>query len=171
MIKAKQARATSSRSSQGLRFYLESLSSYLPVLGLALKHHRVLVLADVAVIVILNLLRALLSLYPIILREGALMPSSTGVGKEVRSHGLDGSLRGRRDLSEGLEILLGRPTLWEGRQRVGCHCYGRHRCEEMIPTGLGGVVSLFFFFKADEFFPPKLFFLGGSTTPARPYGQ
>jgi hypothetical protein len=45
----------------------------LPVLGLALQHQRVLWLADLALVIILNLLHVRLGLDAIVLREGALV--------------------------------------------------------------------------------------------------
>lgn len=98
----------------------------LPVLGLEGEGHGVLRLADVAVIVILDLLGALLGLYPIILGESALVASTAGVRKEVRTDRLDGALDGALfgDLADGFEILLSGPSLGEGgkRERDG----GRH---------------------------------------------
>src|SRR4051794_35340911 len=101
----------------------------LPVLGLALEHHGILRLADVAIVVLFDILGALLSLYPIILREGALVAGAAGVREEVRSDGLNRPLRRvvLCDLSEELEVLVGGPTLWEGRQRESNH-FRSHFC-------------------------------------------
>jgi len=90
--------------------------TYLPVLGVASEQHRILRLADVAFVVLLDLLGALLGLYPIILGEGALVAGTAGVGQEVRADRLDGALCGMvlGDLADGLEVLLGSPALGEG---------------------------------------------------------
>jgi hypothetical protein len=45
----------------------------LPVLGLTLKHHGVLVLGEVVIIILLGLLDGVLSLDALILRESALV--------------------------------------------------------------------------------------------------
>lgn len=109
----------------GVRFF----ASYLPVLGLSLEHHGVLGLAHLALIGVLDLLGALLGLDAVILGKGALVTGTAGVGEEVRADGLDASLRGARELANGLEVLVCAPALREDRQRqsVGCnrgHFYG-----------------------------------------------
>lgn len=47
--------------------------SYLPVLGITLKHDRILCFTDFTRIVVLDLLDALLSTYTLVLGEGALV--------------------------------------------------------------------------------------------------
>lgn len=89
--------------------------TYLPVFGIALQHHGVLRLADIAVLIILDLGGSLLGLDTVIFRESALMAGTASVGKEVRAHGLEAALRGSRDLSDGLEILVCNPALEKGR--------------------------------------------------------
>lgn len=106
----------------------EMLDSYLPVFGLKLKHHRVLRLAQIALVAILDLLGALLSLDTVILGESTLVAGSSGVGEEVRSNGLDASLNSLGKLTNGLEVLLGTPAAGESGQRQrndgsGCHGY------------------------------------------------
>lgn len=59
--------------------FLLNISTNLPVLCVALKHHRVLRLADLAGIVILNLLDVLLGLDTVILGESALVSLLYGV--------------------------------------------------------------------------------------------
>ena len=54
--------------------------SYLPVLGLALQHHGVLGLANLAIIVLLDAGGLLLGLDAIILGESALVAGTAGVG-------------------------------------------------------------------------------------------
>lgn len=98
----------------------------LPVLGLALQHHGILGLADLAIIVLLNVLGALLGLDAVILGKGALVAGAAGVGEEVRADGLDGALRGGADLADGLEVLFGGPARGEDRQRPGDDGGGSH---------------------------------------------
>lgn len=98
----------------------------LPVLGLTLKHHGILRLADLAIVLLLDLLGALLGLDTVILGEGALVAGTTGVGEEVRADGLDGALRRGADLADGLEVLLGGPALGEDWERTGDNGGGRH---------------------------------------------
>lgn len=105
----------------------ESGYTHLPVLGLALEHHGVFRLADFAVVEVLDLLGALLGLDAVILGEGALVAGTTGVGEEVRANGLDAALDSAGQLTNGLEILVGRPALREDWKRQlggggGCHC-------------------------------------------------
>lgn len=100
--------------------------SYLPVLGFALEHHRILGLADVAVFVLLDVLGTLLGLYAVILRECALVTGSASVGEEVRSNGLNGPLRSSAELAHGLEVFLSRPALGERGQRPRNHGCGSH---------------------------------------------
>ena len=90
----------------------------LPILCIALQHHHVLGLANIAVVVLLNLLGPLLCLYPVILGEGTLVAGAAGMGKEVRPDGLDRPLRSMvlRDLSKRLEVFFSRPSLRKGRQ-------------------------------------------------------
>lgn len=105
---------------------------YLPVLGLALEQHRVLGLADLAVVGILDVLGLLLGLDPVVLGEGALVPGAAGVGEEVGAHGLDAALRGAREVADGLEVLLRGPALGEDRQRQR-HCrYGSHLVKKSL---------------------------------------
>lgn len=101
-------------------------ATYLPVLGFPLQHHRVLGLADVTVLLLLDILGALLGLYAVILRECALVTGPAGVGEEVRSNRLDGPLSGGAELADGLEVLLGRPALTELGQSPGDHNCSRH---------------------------------------------
>ena len=102
------------------------MNTYLPVLGLALEHHGVFGLADLAIVVLLDLLGPLLCLDAIILGEGSLVAGTAGVGEEVRANGLDGPLDSLGQLANGLEILLGRPALRESRNSArnlyGSHC-------------------------------------------------
>jgi hypothetical protein len=88
----------------------------LPVLGLAKEHLRVLRLADLASVIVLGLLDVLLGLDTVILGEGALVSLSAGVCEKVRTDGLDAAASGRRDLTDGLEVLLGRPSFRESWQ-------------------------------------------------------
>lgn len=53
--------------------------SYLPVLGLTLKHHGVLRLADLPCILLLDVLSTLLGLDAVILGKGALVAGAAGV--------------------------------------------------------------------------------------------
>lgn len=100
--------------------------TYLPVLGFTLKHHGILRLADLAIILLLDLLGTLLGLDTVILGEGTLVAGTTGVGEEVRADRLDGALRRGADLADGLEVLLGGPTLGEDWERTGDNGGGRH---------------------------------------------
>jgi hypothetical protein len=99
-----------------------------------LEHHGILILALVADIAILNVLGALLSLDAVILRECALVAGSSGVGKEVRSNGLDASLSSLRKLADGLEVLVSSPTAGESGKGEG---NGSHRSHYVI-CGFGG---------------------------------
>ena len=98
----------------------------LPVLALALEHHGVLSLADLAIVLGLDLLGGVGGLDTLILGEGALVSLSAGVGEEVRANGLDGAVLGGGDARDGLEVLLGSPAAGERRKgRVdldGSHC-------------------------------------------------
>lgn len=100
--------------------------TYLPVLGLTLKHHGVLRLADVAVVVLLDVLGLLLGLDAVILGEGALVAGTAGMGQEVRANRLNGALGRAGSLADGLEVLLGRPALGEGGKRPLDLGRGRH---------------------------------------------
>lgn len=99
--------------------------------------HGVLGLALFALIDILNLLGALLSLDAVILGESALVAGSSSVGEEVRSDGLDASLDSLRELANGLEVLLGAPSAGEGGQRQGTDSYGCHGCDGFVVGGGG----------------------------------
>jgi hypothetical protein len=88
---------------------------YLPVLGITLEHQRVLRLAVVFLVVLLDLLGGLLGLDAVILGEGALVAGTAGVGQEVRANGLDGALGRRGDGGDGLEVLLSRPSLGQSQ--------------------------------------------------------
>ena len=98
-------------------------STNLPVLGVAREHHGVLGLAEVALVILLDVLGTFLGLDTVILGEGALVAGATGVGEEVRADGLDGALGSLilGNLADGLEVLLGGPALREGRERKGNH--------------------------------------------------
>lgn len=98
----------------------------LPVLSLTLKHHGVLRLADLAIVLLLNLLGALLCLDAVILGECTLVTGTAGVCEEVRADGLDGSLRGGADFADGLEVLLGSPALSEDWKRARDNRGSRH---------------------------------------------
>lgn len=91
----------------------------LPVLGITLEHHGVLGLADIAVVVLLDLLGALLGLDSVILGEGALVAGTAGVCQEVRADRLDCALRRALggELANRLEVFFGSPALREGRKR------------------------------------------------------
>lgn len=54
------------------------------------------------------------------------MTGTTGMGEEVRSNRLNAALSCGREFSDGLEILLGRPTLSEGGEGGGDLCCGCH---------------------------------------------
>lgn len=107
---------------------------YLPVLGLALEHHRVLRLALIADVAILDVLGALLSLDTVILRESALVAGTAGVGEEVRSNRLDGSLSSLSELADGLEVLVGSPAAGKGGKGEGHSSHGSH----YVMCGFGG---------------------------------
>lgn len=97
--------------------------SYLPVLGLTLEHHGILRLADLACILLLDILSTLLGLDAVILGESALVTGAAGVGEEVRADGLDGALGRGGDLADGLEVLISGPSFGEDGQRYrdeGC---------------------------------------------------
>jgi hypothetical protein len=91
--------------------------TYFPVLGISLQHERILGLANLARIVVLNLLHILLRLHPLVLGEGSLVPLSTCVGEEVRSDRLDFELRGLREAGRSLEVFLRIPALGEDGKR------------------------------------------------------
>jgi hypothetical protein len=100
--------------------------TYLPVLGISGKHHGVFRLADLARIVILNLLDNLFGLDAVIFREGSLVTSSAGMGEEVWADWLNATLGGLGKVTKDLEVLLGLPTRRKGGERntdVGNH-YG-----------------------------------------------
>lgn len=109
-------------------FFRVLSATYLPVLGLQLKHHGVLSLALLAIVHILDLLSALLGLDSVILGKGALVAGSAGVSQEMRSNRLDAALDSTRELANGLEVLIGTPTLGQGGKgksdnlRSGSHC-------------------------------------------------
>jgi len=84
--------------------------THLPVLAVTLEHHGILRLADIALLVLLDLGGALLGLDAVILREGALVAGAAGMGEEVRANRLNHPLAGARDLANRLEILLGLPS-------------------------------------------------------------
>lgn len=108
------------------------MSAYLPVLGLALEHHGVFGLADLAIVDVLDLGSALLGLNAVILGEGALVAGTAGVGKEVRADRLDGALGSARDLANGLEVLVGVPAIGKAGEREIDGSNASHRC------GIGG---------------------------------
>lgn len=111
--------------------------TYLPVLGLALEHHGILRLADLAIILLLDLLGTLLGLDTVILGEGTLVAGTTGVGEEVRTDGLDGALGRGADLADGLEVLLGGPALGEDWERTGDNSGGHHLFFILLSMGMG----------------------------------
>lgn len=76
------------------------MKTNLPIFSIALEHHGILRLANIAVIVIFHLLGAFLCLDPIVLGEGALVPGTAGVCQEVRADRLKASLCGGSDLAE-----------------------------------------------------------------------
>jgi hypothetical protein len=117
--------------------------TYLPVLGLTLQQHGVLGLADVALVAVLDLLGALLSLDAVILGEGTLVASTTGVSKEVRANGLDASLDGAGELADGLEVLFGTPALREDGQGEGIVHSGHGVWSGVLGKirGLSGIVE------------------------------
>lgn len=86
------------------------MASYLPVPGLELKQHRVLRLAHVTLITILNLFGALLGLDAIILGKGALVAGSSSVSEEMRTNRLDAALNSLGELANSLEVLLSAPV-------------------------------------------------------------
>ena len=98
----------------------------LPILGITREHHRVFWLADLAGVVILNLLDIFLGLNAVVLREGALMAGTSCVGEEMRSNGLDATLCCCSELSNCLEILLARPSLRKDGEWKGDLCMGGH---------------------------------------------
>lgn len=100
--------------------------TYLPVLGLTLEHHGILGLADIAVVVLLDVLGLLLGLDAVILGEGALVAGTAGMGQEVRADGLDGALGRAGSLADGLEVLLGRPAFGKAEKRFLDLGSGRH---------------------------------------------
>lgn len=102
------------------------MSSHLPVLGLTGEEHGVLVLRLLALLAILNLLGALLSLDAVILGKGALVAGTTGVGEEVRADRLDAAQGGAGQLANGLEVLFAAPALSEDRQRQLNRSDGSH---------------------------------------------
>lgn len=99
-------------------------STNLPVLGLTLKKHSILRLAHVALVIVLDLLGALLSLDAVILGKGALVAGSSGVGEEVRADRLDAALDSLRELAEGLEIFLGSPSAGKSGEGDGHGSHG-----------------------------------------------
>lgn len=111
------------------------LCSYLPVLGLTLQHHGVLGLADLAGILLLDVLGTLLSLDAVVLGEGTLVAGTTGVSEEVRADGLDCPLGRGGNLADGLEILLGGPSLWEDGQSASHKSCVRHDCSWVCDYG------------------------------------
>lgn len=113
------------------------MSSYLPVLGFTLEHHGVLGLADLACILLLDVLGTLLGLDAIILGEGALVTGAAGVGEEVRADGLDGALGRGSDLADGLEVLISGPSFGEDGQRSGDEGCVRHLVEFACGDGDG----------------------------------
>lgn len=98
--------------------------AYLPVLGVARQHHRVLGLADLASIVLLDLLDVLGRLDALILGKGTLVAPPAGVGQEVRANRLDVPAGGGREMADSLEVLVSRPARRQGRQcgESRCHC-------------------------------------------------
>lgn len=103
--------------------------TYLPVLGLTLKHHGVLRLALVADIAIFDILGALLGLDSVVLRESTLVTGPSSVGEEVRADRLDASLSSLRELANSLEVLLGSPA---ARKNGKGECHSSHRSHCMI---------------------------------------
>jgi hypothetical protein len=93
------------------------VDTHLPVLGVALQHERVLGLADLARVVVLDLLDVLLGLDALVLGEGALVALAAGVGEESRADGLDFELGGGREAADGLELLVGGPLAGQDGQR------------------------------------------------------
>jgi len=104
-----------------------------------LQHQWVFLLADLPSIIILDFLDIFLGLDPLVFGEGAMVTllqimsvsmhhhepllgdltvtDSPSVSEKVRSHGLDISLGGRRELANTLEIFLAGPALWQDGQR------------------------------------------------------
>jgi hypothetical protein len=111
----------------------------LPVLALALEHHGVLVLADLAGVLVLDLLDGVGGLDALILGESTLVSLSAGVGEEVRADGLDGAVLRGRDAGDGLEVLLSGPVAGERREGRGnlngCHV---DVCVEVLKRKGGG---------------------------------
>lgn len=101
-------------------------NTYLPVSGLTLKHHRILRLADLASILLLDILSPLLCLDTVILGEGTLVAGTTGVSQEVRSNGLNSTLGAGGDLTDRLEILISSPSLREDGERTRNQSGSRH---------------------------------------------
>jgi hypothetical protein len=97
--------------------HVEPWQAYLPVLGVAEKHGWVLRLADFASIIILNLLHILLGLDAVILREGALVTSTAGMGEEVWADRLDAAISSARDRADSLEVLVRSPSGWKDWER------------------------------------------------------
>jgi hypothetical protein len=111
-----------------------SIITYLPILGLTLKHHGILRLALVANIAIFDILGTLLGLDAIILRESTLVTGSSSVGEEVRADRLDASLSSLRRLANSLEVLIGSPAAGKGGKG---ECHSSHRshyvmCDLMV---------------------------------------
>lgn len=116
------------------------VQAHLPVLGLELQQHGVLLLILLALVSVLGLLDALLSLDAVILGKGALVAGAAGMGEEVRADGLDAPLGGTRQLANGFEVLVGTPALSEGRQRQFNRSDGSHdyRLKDMANNGEEG---------------------------------
>ena len=98
----------------------------LPILRISSEHHWVFRFADLAGIIILDLLGTFLCLDSIVLGKCALVASPTSMSEEMRSNGLDAALSRSRDAANGFKIFLGRPALredrqWESDLRMGGH--------------------------------------------------
>lgn len=92
-----------------------SKPTYLPVLGLSLKHDRVLWFTDLAIVQVLDLLHIFRSLDALILGEGALMSLSAGMCQEVWANRFDFAEDGSGERAYGFKVFLTRPALWQDR--------------------------------------------------------
>lgn len=112
-------------------------STYLPLLSISLQHHWILGLADLAVILILNLLDILSGLNALILRERALEALSASVGKEVSANGLNGTVNWAGKAGDSFEIFFCGPARRQDRQRECNLSGGRHFAS--FETARGGL--------------------------------
>lgn len=105
-----------------LRSTLVIDKAYLPVLGITEEHGWVLRLTDLSSIIILNLLHAVLGLDAVILREGALVTGTTGVGQEVWADRLNAAVIGTGDSADSLEVFVRSPSGWKDWEGEGNLC-------------------------------------------------